>query len=146
MSAPGGGRYMALFAAETVAAAILGSIVVPVYRAAVAAPGSYAPKAANIAWATAAMIVMQASYWIGRRLHPQLPNLHHAVLGHILLFAGRMSFVLATSIFAFVFVTGRLESRLALPGYAMTLVGLFCWFCYTQDLQRLGHALMGPDR
>ena len=147
MSASGGSRgYMLLFALECIGAAMIAGIVIPVYRAALARPGDYSPKAANIAWSIAAMVLMQAGFWLRRRLRPQPPAFHNALLGHVILFIGRMTFVLATSIFGFIFITRRAELQIALPGYLVALVGLFCWFCFTQDLQRLGHNLIGPER
>ena len=144
MSATGGGRYMLLFAVETLGASMIAGIVLPVYRAALASPATWRPNAANLAWALAAMVLMQAGYWARHRLRPHPPAFHHALLGHVIQFAGRMTFVLATSIFGFVFITRRLE--FAALGYAVTMLGLFCWYCYTQELQRLGHALIGPGR
>lgn len=147
MSASGGSRlYMLLFAVQCVGAAMIAGIVIPVYREALARPGDYSPKAANIAWSVAAMVLMQAGFWARRRLRPQPPAFRNVVLGHLILFSGRMSFVLATSIFAFIFITRRPELQFAVPGYLVALLALFCWFCFTQDLQRLGHIMIGPER
>ena len=88
---------------------------------------------------------MQAGYWIRHRLHVVPPRLRNALLGYILLFAGRMAFVLATSIFGFVFITGSPGLHIPLSRYVVIMIGLFALFCYTQELDRLGKALIGPD-
>ena len=141
----GGRRYMMVFGLESIGAAMIACITLPVYRTAVADPSSYRPNPTNVAWSLAAMIVMQAGYWVRRRLRPQPPAFRNAVLGHVIVFTGRMTFVLATSVFGFVFITRRDEFHLGMPGYVITLLALFCWFCYTQDLQRLGDALGSPE-
>ena len=47
---------------------------------------------------------MQAGYWIRHRLRLPLPQLRNALVGHIILFVARMAFVVAASIFGFVFI------------------------------------------
>ena len=147
MSVSGGSRsYMLLFAVECVGAAMIAGIVIPVYRAALARPAEYAPNPANIVWSIVAMALMQAGFWARRRLRLRPPAFHNALLGQVIQFTGSMTFVLATSIFGFIFITRRPELQFAVPGYMVALLSLFCWFCFTQDLQQLGRSLIGPER
>jgi hypothetical protein len=141
--------YLLLFGAQTAGAILLGGIALAGYQVARRDPAGYTPVANNVAWSLAAMLVMQAGYWTHRglrlRLRLQPPAFRNVLIGHVVLFTGRITFVLATSIFGFVFITRHPELRLALAGYWVTLLGLFCWFCYTQELQRLGRILVGPE-
>ena len=56
-----------------------------------------------------------------------------------------MSFVLATSVFGFVFIVRRPEFQIPASRYFAVIIGLFAVFCYMQELDRLGRALIGPD-
>jgi hypothetical protein len=84
-------------------------------------------------------------FWIRHRLRPPFPQLRNALLGYIVLFVARMSFVLATSIFGFVFIVRRPESYVPTSRYFVLVIGLFALFCYIQELEQLGRALIGPD-
>ena len=88
---------------------------------------------------------MQAGFWIRHQLRPPLPQLRNAFVGYIVLFIARMSFVLATSIFGFVFIVRRPELYVPTSRYFVLVIGLFALFCYIQELEQLGRALIGPD-
>jgi hypothetical protein len=81
---------------------------------------------------------------IGRRLQPSLPQLRSTFVGHIILFIARMSFVLATSVFGFVFIARRPEFQIPTSRYVVLVIGLLALFCYAQELEHLGRALIGP--
>jgi hypothetical protein len=88
---------------------------------------------------------MQAGFWIRHRLRPPLPQLRNAFVGYIVLFIARMSFVLASSIFGFVFIVRRPELYVPTSRYFVLVIGLFALFCYIQELEQLGRALIGLD-
>jgi len=71
--------------------------------------------------------------------------LGNAAFGYIVLFIARMSFVLATFIFGFVFIVRRPELYVPTSRYFVLVIGLFALFCYIQELEQLGRALIGPD-
>ena len=54
-------------------------------------------------------------------------------------------FVLAASVFGFVFIVRRPELQIRMPCYFVLIIGLFALFCYTQELEQLGRALIGAD-
>ena len=56
-----------------------------------------------------------------------------------------MSFVLATAVFGFVFIVRRPEFQIPASRYFVVIIGLFALFCYTQELEQLGKALIGPE-
>jgi hypothetical protein len=88
---------------------------------------------------------MQAGYWTRHRLRPLLPQLRNAFVGYILLFVARMSFVLATSVFGFVFIVRRPEFQIPTSRYFIVIIALFALFCYVQELEQLGRAMIGSD-
>jgi hypothetical protein len=99
-----------------------------------------------LVWSLLAITLMQAGFWIRHRLRPPLPQLRNALVGCIVLFIARMSFVLATSIFGFVFIVRRPELYVPTSRYFVLIIGLFALFCYIQELEQLGRTLIGPDR
>lgn len=64
---------------------------------------------------------------------------------YIVLFVARMFFVIATSIFGFVFIVRRPEFQVPTSRYFILIIALFAVFCYTQELERPGRALIGTD-
>ena len=53
-----------------------------------------------------------------------------------------MGFVLATTIFGFVFITKKPEFHMPTFRYVVTLVVLFSLFCYQRELNDWGGALL----
>jgi hypothetical protein len=47
--------------------------------------------------------------------------------------------------FGFVFIVRRPEFQLPASRYFILIIALFAVFCYTQELERLGRALIGAD-
>jgi hypothetical protein len=137
-------RYFFLFAIQTIGAAILFWYGVPLFRQVLLDPGSHVPRTENLVWSLSAITLMQAAYWTGHRLRPPLPQLRNALVGYIVLFIARMSFVLATSVFGFVFIVRRPEFQIPASRYFIVIIALFALFCYTQELEQLGRALIGP--
>jgi len=88
---------------------------------------------------------MQVGYWMRHRLRPRLPQLRNAIVGCIVLFIARMSFVLATSIFGFVFIVRRPELYVPTSRYFVLVIGLCALFCYIQELEEFGRALIDLD-
>jgi len=139
-------RYFFLFAIQTTGAAILFWFAVPLFRQVLVDPGGHVARLENLVWSLSAITLMQAGYWIRHRLRLSVPQLlRNALVGYIVLFVARMSFVLATSVFGFVFIVRRPEFQLPASRYFVTIIALFALFCYTQDLEQLGRAWIGPD-
>lgn len=114
----------------------------PLYRRAVADPSAHQASVEILIWGLAAVVLMQVGFWIRHRLQPPLPRFQNALIGYLILFMGRMAFLLATAIFAFVFITQRPEFHLPVSRYLLTLAGLFSLFCYTQEVERLAKSLI----
>ena len=105
----GGGRwrYHALFGAQTVGTVILLWNSVPLYRQILANPAAHEARSEHLVWALSSIGLMQVGYWISYRAHPPLPRFSNALLGNVTLFVARMSFVFATSVFGFMFITQK---------------------------------------
>jgi hypothetical protein len=146
LPAVGHGSYsFLLFAMQTIGAAILFWYTVPLFRQVLLDPGGHEVRPERLIWSLSAVVLMQAGYWIRHRLRPPLPQLRNALFGYVVLFVARMSFVLATSIFGFVFIVRRPEFQMPASRHFIVIIGLFALFCYTQELEQLGRALIGPD-
>jgi hypothetical protein len=139
-------RYLFLFGMQTTGAAILFWYAVPLFRRVLLDPGGHIARSQNLVWSLSAIILMQAGYWVRHRLRLPLPQLfRNALVGYIVLFVARMSFVLATSIFGFVFIVRRPEFQIPASRYFIVIIALFALFCYTQELEQLGRAMIGSD-
>ena len=136
--------YLSLFVAQTVGAGILFWEGIPLYRKVLADPASHSSQFGTLIWSLLAVVLIQVGYWVSYHyLAPPRPHFTNALLGNLILFSARMSFVFATSVFGIVFIAQR--PGFQIPGfrYLLTLVGLFSLYCYVQELERWGRALMG---
>jgi hypothetical protein len=141
-----GSCYFLLFAVQTIGAAILFWYTIPLFRQVLLDPGGHVARPENLVWSLSAITLMQAGYWVRHRLRLPVPQLfRNALVGYIVLFVARMSFVLATAVFGFVFIVRRPEFQIPASRYLVLIIGLFALFCYTQELEQLGRALIGPD-
>jgi hypothetical protein len=130
--------YPLLFALQTAGAALLFWQVLPIYRQALANSNIY--DSSTIVSLVGGVLI-QFGYWINYRTRPPQPRLCNAVAGHILLFAARLTFLLPSAIFSFLFITKALQMPVA--RYLAIVFGLFSLFCYVRELERLGNRLLG---
>jgi hypothetical protein len=137
--------YYLLFGVQTTGAVILFWHGVPHYQQILADPSGHEARPETLIWSLSAIALIQAGYWVSHRLRPPLPQVRNAFVGYIILFVGRMSFVLATSVFGFVFITRKPEFQIPTFRYVVTIAGLFALFCYTQELEKLGKNLLGKE-
>jgi hypothetical protein len=97
-----------------------------------------------------AIIVSQAGFWL-RLKRVAIPGWRSLVLGHILGFSGRISFIFGGALFTVFFLRHAPELSWSQDGLslvwraAIVLVALFALYCYALELERLGNALQaGP--
>jgi hypothetical protein len=138
----GGRRYLLLFGLQTIGALVVLRFALPLYRDAVANPAAHRASVGPLIWGSAAIILMQTGFWIRHRLNPPLPRFQNALIGYLILFSGRMSLLVTAAIFGFVFIIQRPEFHIPVSRYVLTLVGFFSYFCYTQDVERLGKSFI----
>ncbi len=141
-----GWRYPILLATQTLGVLTLYWNGLPWYRELLADPSVYEPRQDTWIWALSAIVLIQVGYWLCYRVSPPRPRLTNVLLGHVVLFVARLSFLLATTVFSFVFFAQKLASRMPPGRYVLMIIGLFSLFCYMQELQRLGKRLIGQKR
>jgi hypothetical protein len=146
-ASPAAGRWLfpVAFASQTLGAAIIIAIGVPIYRQLLATPESYDPTTATTLWALAAIALIQAGYWPLFHAPAREPRLSNAVLGHVVQFIARLLFMVVTAVFSFAFIQKRID-EIPLDRVALILALLFSLFCYMLEVQRLGSAIIGPRR
>ena len=138
--------YVLLLAVETAGAALLYWHALPIYRLLSTDPAAFEPQFDSFVWTVVASGLIQASYWTQYRVHLPPPRLVNPLLGHIVLLFSQLSFVLATAVFSFLFITKKLERHLSYSQYAGVLLALFSLFCYQRELRALGNRLLGRAR
>jgi drug/metabolite transporter (DMT)-like permease len=133
--------YPLVLMVETVGALVIYSLGLPIYRKLLSDPASHDPQPANLVFVLGASALIQLGYWVRYRIRPAPPRLHHVVLGHIVLFAARFSFLFASALFSFLFIGKALKNETAI-WYAVILFALFALFCYLLELERFGKRLL----
>jgi hypothetical protein len=117
--------YFALFGIQTIGAAFLYWTALLLYRQVIADPSSHEAHPWTLVWTLSSIALMQTAYWVCYHADPPLPQFNNALIGHAILFLARMSFVLSTSVFGFVFVAQRPEfesPHLRVPRHSLGIV------------------------
>jgi hypothetical protein len=135
--------YFALLAAETAGIAVILWNGLPIYHEMMRDVSGHQPSPGVLWWAWAGVILTLSAYMLRVRLRPPMPRSGHAPAGHVIFFLGRLSFVVATSTFSFVFINHLGE--LNIPAHRMVLIMalLFAMFCWNLELERLAKTLIG---
>lgn len=139
-------QFPVLFGVQTVGAIVLFWNAVPLYQEILADPAAHEAQPEHLVWALSSIGLMQAGYWTSHRINSPPPQYTNALIGNVILFLARMSFVFATSVFGFVFITQKPGFHIPAFRYAVTLAGLFSLYCYVQELEHLGRALVGREK
>ncbi|MEQ1895257.1 MAG: hypothetical protein ABL998_22185 [Planctomycetota bacterium] len=138
-------RYWSLFLAQTLAAVLLFSVGVPFYcHLATRAPGRVSGD--TLALAAGCVLVLQAGYWLGHRDFPGPALGGRPLFGHLVVFLGRLAFILASSLFSVVYLVRFDELDPPVGGIVVLPLVLFAIFCFARELERIGNALAGPRR
>ena len=135
--------YWALLSAQLVGAAILLVNLIPLYRLMALDFPNYRPDQRPW-WAIAGMLLIQTAYWLRVRLDPPLPQTGSVVLGHIVAFVAKISFVAATAAFTVMFLNRSVALRAMhySPLRALVVLAIFfSLFCWTLELERLAKGL-----
>ncbi len=137
------GLYFSLLSVQTTGVGVLLANIVPLYRMMSLDFSSYKPDTRPW-WAIAGILLVQIAYWLRVRLQPPLPLTRNIVLGHIVFFVARISFVCVTASFTLVFLNRFPELKdLNYPPVRVlvTLLMFFSIFCWTLELERLAKGL-----
>lgn len=137
------GLYFSLLSAQTVGTAVLLSNMIPLYRLMAMDFANYIPDARPW-WAIAGILLIQGAYWLRMHLQLPLPRTRNTLLGHILAFATKLTFVAVTASFSVMFINRfqALKEMNYPPLRALgVLIMFFSLFCWTLDLERLAKVL-----
>jgi hypothetical protein len=142
--------YLLLLSLQIIGALSLVWKELPDFRQLALNPGEQLPYVPYGNLATlAALFVMQVAYWY-RLQRVALPfHSSNAILNHLLLFLGRLSFIFGGALFSVVFFRHLPEldkgtDALVMAERGLLLGGaLFALFCFTLELERLGRAFEG---
>ncbi|MCX5581739.1 hypothetical protein [Kaistia terrae] len=91
--------------------------------------------------------MLQSSYWLRLRWLPVIAPMHSVFFGHVVLFAGRVSFFFGGALFSTIFFRHVPDLEFLPPlGQSVAkaiavLAILFSLFCYSLELERLGKAI-----
>lgn len=95
-----------------------------------------------LAWGLGAVAVIQLCYWTRLRSQPPWRLRDWPLLGHVILFASRLSFIIVGGTFSNVFLA-RFEQVHFAPGRGILLAAvLFSMFCVCQEIERLGQGFL----
>ncbi|PZM15759.1 hypothetical protein [Rhizobium tubonense] len=146
-------RYTLLFFAQALGSLSLISQCVPIYARLLDDPGT--PQRFGVAMVVVAglsVVLVQTAYWY-RVFNVILPvRTKRVVVGHLILFASRLGFIVASALFSIVLFRHLPEIDFAqnwstfLWRGLLLLAVLFTLFCFTTELERLGSAMRGPER
>lgn len=135
-------RAWLLLAGQSFGSGALYWHMLPIYRLLLEGVVSPGVPATTLLWGLGAVLLVQACYWTRLRSLPAWATPDWPLTGHVLIFAGRLSFTLAGGTFSTVFLV-RFDQVHFAPGRgALLLAVLFSMFCFTQELERLGQAFL----
>jgi hypothetical protein len=143
--------YLACLAVQSVAALAILAAIQRAFRAVIDALGVFhSVSFTELMLLVGVMCLSQAVYWY-RLANIEIPEWHNVVLGHLFGFASRVSFIFGGALFSVFFLRHAPEldsSEGAIPllsRIAVLLASLFCLYCFTLELERLGDRLQYPQ-
>jgi hypothetical protein len=141
------GIYLILLSVQVIGAGFIIRNVLPDFRQLAVNPGHQLPYVHYDNFATlGVLVVMQVAYWYRLRCLPIPFQGLNPVLNHLLLFLGRLSFIFGGTLFSLVFFRHLPELDLGTDVFVLSQRGmllggtLFALFCFSLELERLGHA------
>jgi hypothetical protein len=118
----------------------------PIYRRLLADADRPAATPEGLLLGTAAVVLIQISYWLRVSLIPTLALPRNVFLSHIALFFGRLSFILGAALFTVVMYYRFPELEKSIPRLLVLIGVLFSMFCYSLGLEWLALQLNGRPR
>jgi len=140
--------YMLLLGVQTGASGVLFLVVFPLFQQIVLRSGQpQSLESSTAISALAAALLVQACYWVRYCYVPIWVPSRSALVGHLLMFASRVSFFFGGALFSAIFFR-HVPQLDALPPLEQSLMKgcgvlllLFTVFCYSLELERLGRAI-----
>lgn len=132
------------FVVEMIGAGVLIANGLPIYRKILYEPSSQIREPSVLIWAMTGTALIQIGYWARYSVGAPILRYENNVLGHIVLFFSRLSFLFASSAFIYVFITSNVDFGVSGIRYLIFLLGLFSLFCFVRELEVLGGAMCSP--
>jgi hypothetical protein len=143
-----GALYVGLLAVQTAAATFMFWVVFPLFQQLIVQLGEpqelTLPTEVKIISGT---LVLQCAYWARYRWIAIWVPFYSALIGHLIQFAGRVSFFFGGALFSVIFFRHLPEldafptiGEVASRGFVIFWV-LFALFCYSLELDRFGRAM-----
>jgi hypothetical protein len=134
--------YWILFLGQTIGDATILSHLISIFRRLVTSGLDEKPPATILVVATLGVIIMQVCYWLDQYWFATLRLGYKPLLGHVILFLSRLTFIFAGAVFSAVYLVRFNELDISLWGLLILSIVLFSIFCYTLELERIGRALV----
>jgi hypothetical protein len=106
----------------------------PAYRRLLADADRPAATPEGLLLGTAAVVLIQISYWLRVSLIPTLALPRNVFLSHITLFFGRLRFILGAALFTVMYYRFP-ELEKSIPRLLVLIGVLFSMFCYSLELE-----------
>ena len=135
--------YWCLFGLESAGMLAILWVVLPLYQRLLSGPTEDRPGQPLIPSILAVTVVMQASYWTKRLIRPPLRRGDRTVLGHLLLFLARLSFIFAGANLSLLLFRRFGEIHPSVLGVLTLFVASFAQFCYVRELEALARIVEG---
>jgi hypothetical protein len=135
--------YWVLFVLESGGMLFILWIALPVYQKLSAGPGGYRPGAPLTFPVLVVSLAMQLSYWSKRSIRPPVRRGHNTLVGHLLLFLARLSFIFAGANLSLLLFRRIVDTTVSAFGVFVLFFASFAQFCYVRELEALARILEG---
>jgi hypothetical protein len=135
--------YWSLFGVESAGMLAILLTALPLYRKLLVGPGGYRPGRPLVLPILEVTVVMQVSYWTKRLIRPPLRRGDRTVLGHLLLFLARLSFIFAGANLSLLLFRRYADTTISALGAFTLLMASFAQFCYVRELEALARIVEG---
>jgi hypothetical protein len=103
--------------------------------------GESAGTPSELAIISVSVVVIQTAYWAVLKRPPPFRTMRSQVLGTVVLFLSRISFMLAGALFSIVVFVRFEELHIRPLGYLLFVAVLFTIFCFSRWLEAIGRHL-----
>jgi hypothetical protein len=135
--------YWCLFGVESAGMLAILYTALPLYQRLLVGPVGGRPGRSVVPSILAITIAMQVSYWTKRLIRPPLRRGDRTVLGHLLLFLARLSFIFAGANLSLLLFRRFGEINPSPLGIVTLFAASFAQFCYVRELEALARIVEG---
>ena len=92
-------------------------------------------------WLWGGVFLIQVGYWVNHYLAAQVQTGRNVVLGNVLLFVGRLNFIVVSSAVSATFLVKYEQVNFSFQKLIFMFVVMFSVFCFSMEIERLGRQL-----